>query len=608
MLNSKTLVCSVLAGLAFGGSASRILREQSESPYDPRRFNVYYDLACLYGDTDSNQILSDDEYRNFDIDSLVPSSGLGQDGSFRYLGTVPYPSMSSVFVYLFSSSPLDDCQSGSEGIYDYSSSTYSYSLSFKDSFVVSSDSNSYVNDGPHTSSLALVNFYRTGSGTFYKFSLDGYSAPSNPDGFRFKPVVLDVRLADASIFKSFQFGNGNEFELLYDSDCEKSDCLFDYFDEKTYEIDARQDLWIAPTSSLLSYHNVWLFPYNQKEDIQEARELFYVFFSFKNASFQPYKVKKVWWHSNLLSFTAHDYVHSSGSVFGPFSFGGYSDSGVYKGSSKTPSVNYKFNGKEYNSFLDDKELSSISGSTDDSDQFLDCKFNSLGHQVILRRFNWKNIVRMSDVNGIPVADGDDTDPNRPFKEFMESGDHMSYQYAYCISSDSMVRKIAGVKTVDSSRQCLDIYGTSWSYDYTGRVDSSCHDLTGTVTLAMTVVDNGGTYDIKVANNPLSTRKVYLIGMPAPSLIDFIVADISKFLADNGGWLWPLVVAILLVGLLLLLGFIPSVWRFFAGILKGLLVFVKVVVDLLYLVLVWPVLAVVDKTKGEPLPPLWVWSK
>jgi hypothetical protein len=73
----------------------------------------------------------------------------------------------------------------------------------------------------------------------------------------------------------------------------------------------------------------------------------------------------------------------------------------------------------------------------------------------------------------------------------------------------------------------------------------------------------------------------------------------------------ILIALVCVAFLVVLGivlrFVPFAWDIVKAIGKGFLFVLKALVEVFYLVLVWPVLAVVRKNQHAELPPLWIWS-
>ena len=543
------ILLGITLGLAIGTPITKYA--SYDSPYDIARTNVYYDLAVLYGDANKDGHVSDEEYRGFDIDKISPQGNLGEETKYKYLGTLPN-GVNMLYLYLYSSERIDDCQLNENKIYDYDSCTYSYSLDYYNASEIKEDGSGYENDVIKTSQLDLINFYSGSKGYYYKFTIPNYVAiESSEETYRFKPRTLRVLTPDSVSDKTYDFGTDNEYELLYDNNCKEENALFNYYSENTYELEAIQDLLLCSSNSHSSDGIVW-FPSLLHTGInftKEAEEIFYVFFNFKDEDFQPDEIKEVYWHTNVVSYSVVEYGRSISTPILDVE----GDSRIYSGSinnfSECSNSSSDDEDKEYNASYSINSSYSLSGTTKAESKVIEESHNSddlWEHNTIVKQYSVPLIVDISEIDSYKPTNDEELEAFESFKEFMQSDEHKDYQWAYAITNDSFIRTCSekeDIKTWFSFDGGALVTGTYTLYKYS----SFCHDLYGTVTLGMKVVQNDKVFDIRTIHDPLTTRNAYLIGMPAPSLWDFITNDITQFFKQY----WWIVLIVALVVLVIL---------------------------------------------------------
>ncbi len=391
--------------LSVLGSAP-VVASSSTSPYDPQSTNVYYDLAVLYGDSNKDGSVTDDEYLNFQINSLAPSGKVGENTSYKYLGTMPYY-VNELYLYLFSATRIDDCILNDRGQVDFDSSSYSYLLDYQNSSTQNPVTGEWIDDSVKSSSLKLVNYYHSNKGYYYKFSIPDYLAVRSEDNtYRFKPRNLRVLDVGGKLKQSFDFGASNENELLYDSNCHSSSAPYVFFSEKTYEIKAVMDLWLAPNASKVDYDKGFYFlPINKTENIVSAYEIFYVFFFF-DGDFHPDEVKSVTYSASVDEYqvTQVEKVISATGVYPSVT------QDIYCG---TIDSYQEETVDKYSSSLSLISSNQITGTTSAEikkiDQTFDCD-TWWNHDQMTTSYSWKSIVLLDEVEKIQSNQDENWEP------------------------------------------------------------------------------------------------------------------------------------------------------------------------------------------------------
>ena len=596
MISRATAILTTALSL-LGSAPISVL--ESDSPYDPKSTNVYYDLAVLYGDTDKDGAVSDEEYLSFDIDSLAPAGKVGENTSYKYLATMPYY-VNELYLYLYSASRIDDCVFNDYGHVDYSSCTYSYLLDYQNSSTQNEVTGEWIDDTLKSTSLDLVNYYHSPKGYFYKFTIENYNAIRSEDNtYRFKPRNLRV-LTESGVSKlTCDFGNGDEYQFLYDENCHDDSAPYIFFSEKTYELDAVADLFLASTNGKVEHDTLFSFiPVNESLDVYLASEVFCVFFNFKDDSFHPDEIKSVTYRANVNEYKVVQYQHRDNSSISV----DHVVRDIYRGtkfsfSPETISFDFWGDTYSYTSSLENVNSHSIKGTTIAEDhtvfEIFECD-TWWDHMPQIRTYNWKSISSLDDVRS---ADFPNDESWKPWKDFVLADDHNTYDYVYSISSDDFIRSVSEPELV------LAKGSPSTEIHQVFKRESICHDLSEIVTLGMTVVQEDKEFSIRTIHNPLTTRKVYCIGAKAPSLSDFLVNDISNFFQQY----WWAVLIVALVALAILGMIFNPVFSILKFIFNAVLFVIKLVIEVLYFLLVWWWLALIKKAKGEDVPKLWLFK-
>ena len=125
---------------------------------------------------------------------------------------------------------------------------------------------------------------------------------------------------------------------------------------------------------------------------------------------------------------------------------------------------------------------------------------------------------------------------------------------------------------------------------------------------MKVAKDNEYYNLNVISNPKSVRKNYIVGYSAPGIIDIINKEFNSFFKEYGWVVWIILGAIIL----LLIGLLGTIFRPVKAILKiifkGIIAGLKIIINTLYILLVWWWLAIFKKASGSSMPPLWIFKR
>ena len=595
-MSLKAFAIALMAPLQLG--AGMILRVVSDdgSPMDPVATNVYYDLACLYGDADGDGALSKEERDSFEIDSLAPEGLLGEDTGFKFLGF--YPTSDEMLFYVWTPFRIDDAVPE-----DGFASSYSYIFNYQNSSVVDLGSASgYSGDIVRTCNPTFCNSYQAADGVFSKFAVEDYVPSRNGDGLmRIKAKELRVLDSSGGEILSADVGDGSE--LIYDDSVVDEDPMFRYYEENVYQIDVVTDCFLSTSKQEAEGFGFLFWNVVTGHGVKEANEITYVFFNFPG-DFQPDQIKEVNWACVVTDFTqTHYYSYQRADP-------NDSDISIYDGKVSDPQGSLRIPDRDEVSGTNVNTWGDVDwGETFEDAIFVDSTRSLRGTTTagtmvfeqedtpfwdsgdVVRRYNTiETIVRMSEVGSLP-----DTEEYGNFKEFMESSDHLDYQWAYAITDPSLVRSIVS----DTSLGSYHFGPSSNPSTYVHRRVTRGHELSGIVTLGMTVVEEGREFDIAVMNDPATVRDNFLIGFDSP-WPEGIYLDPS--IPEWAVWLGLAVLC--LIALFVLSIFFPIL----KGVLRGLLYAVEFVLDAVYIVLVWWWLAIIRKARGEDIPPLWPFGK
>lgn len=587
------ILLSVLLGVGIGAPVARA-GGSVDSPYDPMRTNVFYDLAVLYGDANGDGHVDREEYLSFDVSSLEPSGTVGEDADFRFLGFY-MPTMEDVVFYVWTSSRIDDSPLDGDGRYVYEDCSFSYVLTYRNSSVSDPGSSTgWALDRVWSANPEFCNFYRSEDGYFSKFVVHGYDSEATDGLYRIKAERFDVYDGEGNPAGSYSCGDGSE--LLYTDSIVTEDPVFEYYEENAYEIVGAVDTLLYSTVTEGWHWGIgptFVPQVSSGGDVKEAREMFYVFFDFADDAFRPEEIRSVTYSAVVFGYTQDHYYGRVGAESGEIYRGGFDD--------EQSSVTY--GGTVYRD-----SVSEIPGSrtqvtrtvTDDLVTVSSKVYNSvLGSYVTETKGQLKGIVDLSAVDSAFAGE-----EYAMFREFLEDGDHSGFSWAYGIMDDSWVRTLSDPVDVATYSDPHWEGGLFFQNSVVFRETTSCHSVESVVTLGMTVVQEGREFDISCMNDPLTERDVYLVRSPLPTLSDVVVGSVGQILEE---WWWVVLLVGLAVLAILAALFNPVLFVVkFVG--KGLLFVVELVIDLVYLVLVWWWLALIRKSRGEEIPPLWIFGK
>ncbi len=534
----KTMKLGVVLGLLIGTPASNIAYANSYSNiYDPLTYNVVYDLKALYGDSDGDGVLSKEEYEAFDVDSLLTN----KDRSFCYLGSNPVDDTHMVF-YLYSQSDF--------------SNNESFYLTFNNSMTQKGDG-TYEGESIR-SSASLSNTYSDGSGLFYKFVINDYVPVSSDGDMRFKPEQFFTAGAQGPTLQKVIDGS----ELFYNG--YGKDAVSTYFSDKVYSINGEVDLLLAAEQQISIEKTFFFIPFDQTTSLVTAKEVPYFFFDFDDKDFQVDDIKSVTWQCYVRTFTQkHYYVDTFGTGTGGSFTPADGFVGIYSGKYDDEQSSLQFlnetktnvsgSGKEY--FVEWKDTVTQVGSDTFYQKTTPAGYTTITqtdtlkgwkkHESIVRQYSLPNIIKMADVD-TEFSSDDATG----LKEFLKASDHTKYSWAYALQSDDWTRTCEGQQKYEGIY--LHYRADQIHSNALFSTTTTCHQPVNSsiVTLSMTVLSQEKTYDISVMHRSKSVRNVYMIGLPAPSIMEFYINDISVALRKYRWLVWVAlgVIALLVIGL------------------------------------------------------------
>lgn len=609
MVNMKTAALSALLGLGIGTPAAHALRANQKSVFDPVEYNAVYDLKCLYGDTDHDGKLTEQEYSSFDVHSLISDR---LDSGFVFLGFNPIDEHRMCF-YTYS---LSD-------IRNVGGKDFAYQFSYRNSPDLSSDGNGYLNDAVKSSDASFVNAYADGKGWFCKFLVSGYVPVSREGKMRIEAVSFLASAGGKNVLDE-DISSGEATELLYSGYGYSSSGTL--FSDKVYKISGAVDMMLASARQITdTTSRLFFIPISSASYVEEAKEIPYFFFNFEDSEFSPDEIKSISYNCYYYTFTnftrfveRHNDTESSVPLHGWKS--------VFSGRLNDPTGEY-INICD----LDDSDpehhfRASSSDNLVSSRDFLSGKVNGetvyvtqtdtlhgwFDHSAVVRKYRLPTIVNMSTVDSDFSADDAEA---KPFLDFINAGDHRQYRWAYALQSEAWTRSIVS-KTKIGNQWFQKSERYDWLTNRTGARSADwdvfeektvCHQPVDNsiVTLSMRVRKQSEAYDIRVMNNPESVRKIYMVGLPAPKISDFIRNDLRNLFPDIPDWVpWVLAAIALLIVLLI----IPKAWRGIAFVFRGIGYVFKAAINLLYIAFVWWWLAIIRRIEAAEQPPLWIWRK
>lgn len=568
MINRFTALLSALSGVLIGSPIAKYA-PVPESAFDVGTTNVFYDLACLYGDANGDGKLSDEEYTSFSIDSLAPDSSKMESESFRFLGFLPATN-GRMFFYSWTQATLQD-------------SNASYLLSYRDAVTPDSSGSGYQNDTLKYAQAAFVNQYVGTSGYFTKFRFD-YSYPSQTN-YRIKAEHFKAE-KNGSPFVDEEINRDGE--LFYDSSYATENAVSLYFGKDTYSITGIIDGYLAVQDQSSS---LFPDPYKGGDGIDSAMELSYFFFNFDDSSFSVDDIESVSYRGNKRTYTANLMSHGS---FSANSSGTHMTEGVsvfYTGTYKdlinnpgnaSQTSRGGYENSAWATYVDhatDVSVASFSGTTKHGIGTVtqkDTKDYGLFTSVIRRKSSFESIVKVTDVD--TKYPGDDY---KNFRNFIKEGDHSRYTWAYLVTDAVEGQAPYDTRRKLAHKQVATLNEVNRAFPYTHSYDSIyctttlCHDYEEVVTLFMHVVKDDKSYQIKVINDPQSVRNYYLIGYPAPTLADIVGTRTKQWWEDIADWFgnlweknqkvfWILIAVAGVVVLMIVWGFLVRLVRWAKG--------------------------------------------
>lgn len=567
MISKTAFVLSLIAGFGIGTPIARQAQDTSIQIKGIENTNAYYDLAALYGDEDQDGVLSADEFNRFDIEKVpIHQSNLINE---TFLGWIP--TENKMYFYFHSKgwgvsrhSPWTSGATLEEALAGKNDWTYDFN------YYDSTDQdvqNNIINDRVKAAKPEFINFYRGKSGYFYKFAFD-YTPDPDSDFHRIKPAGITGYYKGQITYLPVSFNDEGEF--FYDANYLKEDAVSKYFGVDTFAIDAVADMYLAIEEQKTEHIYLPMSGFSSSTEITKGREITYVFFNFQypdDEEKNPIQdVKSVTYHANLMEFDAHHYAIGQSSV--DINNGSYipakriysdTKTNLDLGNSYVESVNFAGFPDGKNRFTDHSEnetVRSVTATTKTDVDYVEQKDNSyffIFKNQQVRYSYFSNIVEMSQLDNL--YKGEDW---KNWKAFMHAGDHDNYQWAFRLN-DNLHREFKSRTSVHTDTT-MGKYNTRTIYDLV----SSCHEYRDFVTLSMEVIRDNKLYSIKTMNNPISTRSVYLIGYPAPTITETIIGSITQ---EWPLWLKILVIAAVVVLALVLLRYIINFFKWLFGVDK-----------------------------------------
>lgn len=592
MVTTKLALFSTAMGLVTGVPLSRTLMANNQSIYDINATNVYYDLAVMYGDSNKDGHVTELEYKNFDIKSVAPKGVVGEDTTFRFLGMYPHEEGKFLF-YTYTDKRIDTSTINSNGKWDYKSD-YTYFLDIRSSCTVDTTSESgFYRDSTYVVNASFVNFYEDDEGGVYSKFLVSFDYDQNEDGFSRLKADSFIVFDSGTTILSGDCGAGGE--LIFSKDD------FVYYEQNAYAIESTMDLLLATqaqASSVNQYYLGWI-PTGTGTDITQAKEVFYVFFNFTDTDFKPEQLLSVTCKGNIRTYKSTYYsvdysstTSASHNGSRDIYMGKYGDNDTcivvpdgYISYSNTFAGDCLISTKEslsVDSYYKTIESGSAVITQVDSSDVL------WKHSDITRSYSIPNLLTSASFDSVFSDDAFDT-----FRDWYheEGKGRDSYSYAYAIYDDSWTR------TRDNVELYASVGNSYEAYAYR-TVETTCHEITSNLTIGMEVLEKGKRMSITTFDDPSTVRYVSAIGLPAPTLLEFISHDISEWFAENT-WLWAVLA---IVGVILLVALI----FLFPPVIRALAWLFKFVVVVLYSP-IWLIRAIICLAEHRKTPPLWFWG-
>jgi hypothetical protein len=630
MLSIHGAFLAVLLALGAGSGISNAVQANASAPaYDPVKTNVNYDLAVLFGDTNKDGKVDENEYDSFDINTLAPNAG-SADVSFRFLGFRPLDGKMVFYVYSLASLQTLDPDTGI-----WHSNSYAYTFSYQNSVQSNASGTGYDGDDPINVVPVICNSYRGTTGCFSKFVIDPYDSRTPGPDYRIN--ALSMKAIDNATRSTVFYSDIVGGELLYNSSYLNSDAVSEFFSSKTYSLSGVLDGCLAVDQSVTTPEGkIFWIPYGNSAHYTSALELYYFFFNFDDVNFNVSDVTSVTYRYNQLTWNyghfSHYFYNDVGGQTGTLDDGistlSYDKSLLSIAQGRSDSVHLwdqLGNGKTVKYSDDLTGFSSVSktGKTDKGEikvtETSTAKGFWLYHTPIVRDYSLAKIVNVANVD--KDYPGDD---KLFFRNFIKgtgsdeaminsmagASDHSSYHWAYCVTEPDWIRSTSSV-TVNDNPPVWNTNPDGSVYLFAngvieGKTTTVCHQPDMLTTLSMNVVTPDGAYSIKTINNPATVRKNYMIGYAAPTLGDFVANDITKWF-ENNPWIWAVLALVIVILVVVLFAVFPVIINVIKYIFKALWWIFKAIVEVLYFVIFWWWYAAFAKLTHAHIPPANIWK-
>ena len=596
MVTTKLALFSTAMGLVTGVPLSRTLMANNQSIYDINATNVYYDLAVMYGDSNKDGHVTELEYKNFDIKSVAPKGVVGEDTSFRFLGMYPHEEGKFLF-YTYTDKRIDTSTINSNGKWDYRSD-YTYFLDIRSSCTVDTTSESgFYRDSTYVVNASFVNFYEDDDGGVYSKFLVSFDYDQNEDGFSRLKADSFIVFDSGTTILSGDCGAGGE--LIFSKDD------FVYYEQNAYAIDSTMDLMLATQAqhSSVNQYVLGFIPTSVGTELTNAKEVFYIFFNFTDTDFKPEQLLSVTCKGNVRTYRSTNYSIDEFSST-QTSYNGCKD--IFKGKYDDPETCYVVP-DGYTSYKDTFAgdcLISMKDSLSVNPYFKTIESGSADiTQVDTSDVLWKHsdITRHYSIpNLLTTATFDQDFAGDEFKTFREwfhedGKNRDSYSYAYAIYDDSWNRVRENVEYYGMVASKVGVEDLGCTYR---KITTLCHEITSNLTIGMEVLEKGKRMSITTFDDPSTVRYVSAIGLPAPTLLEFISHDITEWFAENT-WLWAVLAIVGVILLVALIFLFPPVIRALAWLFKFVVVFLYSPI--------WLIRAIICLAEHRKAPPLWFWG-
>ena len=145
-------------------SSAKLLATKSPLDYDS--INVYTDLRLLYGDSNDDGIIDDNEYYNFDYKILIKAADESQSIYEDFYLLTYVPVHNDIYFYFYSTLQLEK---------------NNLQVSYSDSQILNENSSLGYVENNHVKDLTYINKYNVENGYFYKFKLENFSSNTNTE-------------------------------------------------------------------------------------------------------------------------------------------------------------------------------------------------------------------------------------------------------------------------------------------------------------------------------------------------------------------------------------------------------------------------------------------